>query len=487
MLEVSNYAELRKTNLRAGSPPTVAVLGCKEPGDDGFGIFTFVPSPDIHGSGNGGTIIAAEHGGYWRRLFTGPLNAKWFGAKGTGDVPDHDAIQSAVDAADGAPVFLPAGTYLLKKPIVRRAHRATPGAQRMRPGMTLIGAHKDRTVLKSAVSDGALLRWDVDKEDTDSPQLSFTVDSRVENLTITVADPRPADADGISLVAAWSVQLTNVAVIGMTGSGLVCPWRGAHDKDHASDPFQCFGVEIDRCRFAICDGWGIDLRAGQSPAGLAIRHSIVQLNGRGGMRCQNGQFEIVNNLFGENKEGGLILDTTEGDKEAGVAMVAHIARNEFDSNEGVHLRIRNAQSIRVEQNRFLSALKTEKKPGGGKQKRMAPPVHVRIGDPDHREKGCLYGIFTQNYHRSHRHENEDNEHKTEQELKELDLPVVAYKVGPVLEDQCNRFVNNQISDAVNSRKMDNYLYVNREGDEVDPTKDGDYVLHLNSVRRGAGG
>src|SRR4029450_10827603 len=95
---------------------------------------------------------------------------------------------------------------------------------------------------------GASLRWDVDEADVHSPAASYTVDSRVADLTITAADGKPAEADGIALVAAWSVHLQNVQVIGLTGSGLVCPWRGP-DDDPDGDPADLFpglGGGVDR-------------------------------------------------------------------------------------------------------------------------------------------------------------------------------------------------------------------------------------------------
>src|SRR5436309_8748188 len=60
----------------------VIAKGCVTPGDGGGGIFYWDATslPD-----DGGTNIApADGGGVWRRVYTGALSVKWFGAVGDG-------------------------------------------------------------------------------------------------------------------------------------------------------------------------------------------------------------------------------------------------------------------------------------------------------------------------------------------------------------------------------------------------------------------
>ncbi|MBO9638224.1 MAG: hypothetical protein J7576_08655 [Siphonobacter aquaeclarae] len=62
---------------------------------------------------NGGTIFAASSGYYYARRYSGPVNVRWFGAKGDGVTNDSQAIQKALNVANDSAktLFIPAGTY----------------------------------------------------------------------------------------------------------------------------------------------------------------------------------------------------------------------------------------------------------------------------------------------------------------------------------------------------------------------------------------
>lgn len=89
----------------------VIAKGCGTPGDGGGGIFYWDTSSL---SDDGGTkILPTGGGGLWRRVYTGPLSVKWFGAVGDGLSADQNAIQKAIDACplDGGVVLFPQGRY----------------------------------------------------------------------------------------------------------------------------------------------------------------------------------------------------------------------------------------------------------------------------------------------------------------------------------------------------------------------------------------
>lgn len=70
------------------------------------------------GTANGGTVVSASGGGVWVREFFGPVNVKWFGAKGDGS-DDTAAIQAAITYARAkvastqilATLYFPVGYY----------------------------------------------------------------------------------------------------------------------------------------------------------------------------------------------------------------------------------------------------------------------------------------------------------------------------------------------------------------------------------------
>jgi hypothetical protein len=124
---VDTMAKL-KTLPRRANGDVRTVLGYHAIGDGGGGLFRFDSGSSAED--DRGTTIAPIKGtgprkraGRWIRLYSGPLNVKWFGAKGDGTGNDAPFIQAAIDklAPQGTPggvihltggvVYLPRGTY----------------------------------------------------------------------------------------------------------------------------------------------------------------------------------------------------------------------------------------------------------------------------------------------------------------------------------------------------------------------------------------
>lgn len=82
----------------------------------------FVWTTDTTTLDNGATDIVPTNGprtGCWKRSYSGPLDVHWFGAKGNGITPDHEAIQAAINYAliAGHDVYFPAGYYIVQNTI----------------------------------------------------------------------------------------------------------------------------------------------------------------------------------------------------------------------------------------------------------------------------------------------------------------------------------------------------------------------------------
>ncbi len=87
---------------------SVATLGYYTPGDAGGGTFYYSSSSSA--TDNGGTVIQPTAGsGRWLRNYSGPLNVRWFGAKGNGSTDDTTAIQNcaALACATHATLYIP--------------------------------------------------------------------------------------------------------------------------------------------------------------------------------------------------------------------------------------------------------------------------------------------------------------------------------------------------------------------------------------------
>ena len=102
-----NIAQL-KLNSNMGR---VDVLGYYTKGDGGGGTFYWDATSTE--ADNGGTIIQATGitTGRWKRVFSGAVNVKWFGAKGDGVTNDTLAIQKTLDIKKA--VSIPDGTFIV--------------------------------------------------------------------------------------------------------------------------------------------------------------------------------------------------------------------------------------------------------------------------------------------------------------------------------------------------------------------------------------
>ena len=114
---VETIAELKALSGMAHEQ-VANLLGYYTAGDGGGGSFWWDSASSA--TDNGGTVLAADAGGVgrWKRIYSGALNVRWFGAKGDSSADDTAEIQSAVDASsDGGSIYFPSGEYLVSSSI----------------------------------------------------------------------------------------------------------------------------------------------------------------------------------------------------------------------------------------------------------------------------------------------------------------------------------------------------------------------------------
>lgn len=136
LLKTKNMAVNSINDLRAVNPATSTfetVLGFDTPGDGGGGDFYWKSYTQFQvvPTDNTGTIIQSNVSGYqlsgrWIRLYSGPLNVKWFGAKGdwtsanaAAAADDTLAIQKALNIQEN--VYFPKGVYKITSGLIRGA------------------------------------------------------------------------------------------------------------------------------------------------------------------------------------------------------------------------------------------------------------------------------------------------------------------------------------------------------------------------------
>lgn len=109
--DVQTIAALKALDVTTITDKSQAmVAGYYAPGDGGGGQFYYDSASST--ADNGGTIIGPTAGsGRWKRIYSGAVNVKWFGAKGDGATDDGSAL--AASLAAGNVVLIPNGTFFL--------------------------------------------------------------------------------------------------------------------------------------------------------------------------------------------------------------------------------------------------------------------------------------------------------------------------------------------------------------------------------------
>ncbi len=99
---------------------TVLVGGRTAASDGGGGVFSWMA--DLAAVDDAATIIVPTTGqGAWKRIFSGALDIRWFGAVGRNSAADGPGITAALAAAarrGGGTIFVPAGEYFITRSIV---------------------------------------------------------------------------------------------------------------------------------------------------------------------------------------------------------------------------------------------------------------------------------------------------------------------------------------------------------------------------------
>lgn len=109
----TSIVNLRTKTWTLTSRPNQVILDFSWVAGDGGGLFR-LDTTDTTSADNGGTIIVDAAGNRWKRQFTGPLNVRWFGARGDGTTNDTAAVQATIDAVvaiGSGVVYFPRGTY----------------------------------------------------------------------------------------------------------------------------------------------------------------------------------------------------------------------------------------------------------------------------------------------------------------------------------------------------------------------------------------
>lgn len=144
---LATYADIR---AYTGSADLIAVKGRAASRDGGFGIFSLDAS-DTTSVDDGGVVLVDALGRRWKRDYTGPIIASWYGV-----VPgvDVQAPLSTVLNKGGGQVFIPDGQYTLSSKVtVNHTGASYPVMGRKSSRFDFVGASMTNTVFNTNGND----------------------------------------------------------------------------------------------------------------------------------------------------------------------------------------------------------------------------------------------------------------------------------------------------------------------------------------------
>ncbi|HEU0070824.1 MAG TPA: glycosyl hydrolase family 28-related protein [Alphaproteobacteria bacterium] len=286
---VSTLLELRQRDP-AGVQAPVFVQGALAPDDHGGGWFVWRAGSMT--DDDGGCVVALANGmpGRWHRLYSGPIDVRWFGARGDGKTDDIQHLQRAV--AHHSDIYFPAGIYRLSRPLDltdvwgRRITGAGQTADPRNPGGFESGKLSRATTLLLDADNAPVLRLGGSGH-------------TIERLCLMAKNRQPRGA-------AWSygIELNNVSRSRLSdlrifncATGIGLPQRPALGAESANFLFDTALANIDINDFAYC---GLDLRNYEGGGTGVLISQIYMNNLAGGTIAQPQLADAEHFILGQN-------------------------------------------------------------------------------------------------------------------------------------------------------------------------------------------
>lgn len=196
------------------------------------------------------------------------LNVKDYGATGDGSTDDRGAIQSAIDAAAGKPVYFPAtgSGYLINGPLVAKRGTHLIGAQR--PAY-FPGVWRPTYIFAGAGFSGAAL---VTASDSTSPLPSG---GSIEGLTLYCSFLTGVDgARWTGFATDWLVRDVEVMALGVNAAGFRATGNGAASPSQEIVWENCFAFSDVNSPRSGSVGWVLQDRAYDHMLRSCVAHHL---------------------------------------------------------------------------------------------------------------------------------------------------------------------------------------------------------------------
>ena len=277
------------------------------------------------------------------------VSVKDFGAVGDGVTDDTAAIQAAIDAAQGKPVLVPEGTYIITSPL--ELNFSTSISPTYQEATQLIGDGPEKTIIVNRSGDYGI------KNTPTVPQTSQPIGVRffggkISGFKLTTDGSSPAGSAGIQLASYWFAELLNLNLSDLDGQGIYVPDQSALFGSNA-DKYSCGTLNVYNCLINANVGWGI--RADMYSITWDVSKCYIANNSQGGLYSFGRGHMVVDNAFAGNGNsavtsiGGLHFALSAG---LGAPENIIVCNNEFDNNWGSHIYHEGKNTL-IYQNRFI--------------------------------------------------------------------------------------------------------------------------------------
>jgi hypothetical protein len=174
----ANLRAIVGSDASSASTPVIVVGGYSTVGDGGGGTF-FWDASSATGDNDGTIIVPTGGTGRWVRLYSGPINVRWFGATGLNVVDDAAKINAAITYAGstgGGTVLVPRGMYRLDTPL-----------QMFSAGVRLVGEGIGATFLEKNSTDSQTIIFNANSFNCEVSDLSLRPSNHLSSAPTTGA------------------------------------------------------------------------------------------------------------------------------------------------------------------------------------------------------------------------------------------------------------------------------------------------------------
>jgi hypothetical protein len=295
-LDVKTIADLKATDVTALTDKQQAlVAGYYAPGDGGGGQFYYDAAASE--ADNGGTILAPTVGaGRWKRVYSGAVNVRWFGAKGDGVNNETIAFENANAAVDN--ILVPTGTFLVDSIAINRNVQITG-----------TGRKTSRVLVQSYTTYQNIKCGILCRGAATSPSLTDLAFMSGLDIQIT-----SGEAGQVGVLITRKLNMSDVYIHGAPGDGVYfrsvssgteapyfCKFDGVWMKSNggngATITENCNGTLFINCQFSSNGGHGLHQTISGNGQPAAIYNTIVV----GGQVAYNG-FHGLYFASGSNNE-----------------------------------------------------------------------------------------------------------------------------------------------------------------------------------------